>query len=117
MSRYKVRVLCPQISEALQKHLFTKGYKWALGETNTIQTDKPFLFVRDKQITFSDSLKYFREDNSEEKSIDFFFADKTLYLGPYKVDIGDDLNVGCEYFSWTEVQAVVDAARELGLIK
>ena len=54
-------------SRAIQERLFSLGYKWSDGSCAIGYTSYPFLFIKEKRISYSIDMEYF--SNSSEREI------------------------------------------------
>lgn len=52
MKPFAVEVLCPEISEALQRAAFAAGYRWSLEVRTPLHTTKPYLFIGEASTMF-----------------------------------------------------------------
>ena len=61
----KIRIKSPEHSKLVQEALFKAGFKWGAGRGIKL-TGKPFLFIYEKDITYSDEERHFNSHEHKE---------------------------------------------------
>lgn len=112
-------VICPEISEVVQKELFKRGCKWEFRGKSVSYTHERILAIhyRDKNtITWGDdpglerlSLEEFFSQSKKEVSV-------TLTDSWTAVVTKDQVKVGCQTFDIERVEELISICRELGKI-
>lgn len=121
---FKMKVT-PEQSEALQKHLFSKGWRWMSGQPVVGFTDIPFLYGNNNRLSYGRSpaffqsevmpeiafsqffLRNYREVTPASAKINKFLAENTLFVKSftikpnscgftdYKVEVGGEMFLAC----------------------
>lgn len=78
--RYQVRVLCPEISEALQKITFDAGYKWHAGGQEFLNHSGKYIVcdISTKELTHCDDIWY--QVLTIEETVNFFKCKPTFQV-------------------------------------
>lgn len=95
--RYVVEVLCPEISEALQKVAGANGYTWPNDEAIPAYTEAKYLYFYNKTLTHCSTLLRGYEQKTIEEMVELL--QEHLKIGEWDVIIDNDtIKVGCRTF-------------------
>lgn len=87
---FKIKVT-PEQSEALQKHLFSKGWRWMSGQPTVGFTDIPFLYGNNDRLSYGRSPAFFQSEKRPEIAFSQFFLRNYRKVTPASVKIGNFL--------------------------
>lgn len=83
---FKIKVT-PEQSEALQKHLFSKGWRWMSGLPVVGFADVPFLYAHNNRLSYGRSPAFFQSEKMPEIAFSQFFLRNYREVTPASVKI------------------------------